>query len=158
MAAGVAVGLVYDIYRSLRQWLGWGKVLTIIGDVLFSAVALFLLLKFFLRANHLDFRLYIVWGSLLGLFLYMRTLSKYILSLLFGSYRLLQICLDFILKLLKIPVRVLVVLMGPPYALLRWFSLLLYRIGEALLGEPVQRMRQRMLNFWERLFPPRTNG
>jgi spore cortex biosynthesis protein YabQ len=158
MAAGVAVGIAFDIYRSLRRWLGWGKVLTVVGDLLFSVVALYLLFKFFLRANHLDFRFYIVWGSLLGLILYMRLFSKYILKLLFSFYRFIEISMGLILKILKIPIKVLVILMRPPYAVLRWFSMLVYRIGEAILGEPVHKMRQRMLSLWDKLFPPRTNG
>lgn len=158
VAAGAAVGLVFDFYRSLRKWLDWGRFLTIVGDVLFSIVALFLLYKFFLRANHLDFRFYIVWGSVLGLFLYTRILSKITLWLLFKCYRFLEMSIGLILKVLKIPVKVLILLMGPPYAILRWFSLLVFRIAEALLGEPAIKTRKRVINLWDRFFPPRTNG
>ena len=158
VAAGAAVGFVFDFYRSLRKWLGWGKVLTMAGDLIFSAVALFLLFKFFLKANHLDFRFYIVWGSVLGLFLYTRIFSRIILWIFFKTYHFLEQCLGLILWLLKIPLKVLVILMRPPYTILRWFSLLVFRIAEAFLGEPVVKTRMKVLGFWDRLFPPRTNG
>ncbi|WP_035242938.1 spore cortex biosynthesis protein YabQ [Desulfitobacterium hafniense] len=158
VAAGAAVGFVFDFYRSLRKWLGWGKVMTVVGDLIFSAVALFLLFKFFLKANHLDFRFYIVWGSVLGLFLYTRILSRITLWLFFKCYRFIEACLGLILLVLKFPFKVLAVLMRPPYAVLRWFSLLVFRIAEAFLGKPLTKTRKTMISFWERLFPPRTNG
>lgn len=132
--------------------------MTIVGDLIFSAVALFLLFKFFLKANHLDFRFYIVWGSVLGLFLYTRILSKIALWVFFKCYWLVERFMWVILSILKIPVKVLITLMRPPYAILRWFSLLVFRVAEALLGEPVVRARKKFINFWDRLFPPRTNG
>jgi len=158
VAAGAAVGFVFDFYRSLGKWLGWGKITTIVGDLIFSVVALFLLFKFFLRANHLDFRFYIVWGSVLGLFLYTRIFSKIILWLFFKCYRFIEACAWLILQVLKFPFKVLAVLMVPPYAVLRWFSLLIFRIAEAFFGEPIAKTRKKMINLWDRLFPPRTNG
>ncbi|AGA67644.1 Spore cortex protein YabQ (Spore_YabQ) [Desulfitobacterium dichloroeliminans LMG P-21439] len=158
VAAGAAVGLVFDFYRSLRKRLGWGKFLTVVGDLIFSAVALYLLFRFFLKANHLDFRFYIVWGSALGLFLYSRILSPVVVWLLFKCYWLIERFMGLILSLLSIPIKIVRALMGPPYAILRWFSLLLFRINEALWGESLVKIRKKAINFWNRLFPPRTNG
>jgi len=138
--------------------MGWGKFATFIGDLLFSVAALALLFRFFLRANALDLRFYILWGSVLGLFLYMRVLSRATLWLFFKLYLLIENLVWLILEGLKIPVKGIILLMRPPYAFLRWFSLLVFRIVETLLAEPVWRVRKKILSLWDRLFPPRTNG
>lgn len=136
----------------------WGKFATSTGDLLFSVVALVLLFRFFLRANALDLRFYILWGSVLGLFVYTRVLSKASLWLFSKLYRLIENLVWVILEGLKIPVKGLILLMRLPYAVLRWFSLLVFRFVETLLVEPVGRIKKRVLRLWDWLFPPRTNG
>jgi len=158
IVAGVAVGLVFDFYRSFRSWLGWGQVLTFIGDVLFSLVALFILFRFFERANALTFRFYIIWGSLLGLVLYLRLLSRFFVRFYFGLYRVINYLGGLIHRGIKIPIRGLVLIMRPPYAILKWLSLLLYRIAEVFLFEPIMRIKKRLKGWWNTLMPPRTKG
>lgn len=138
--------------------MGWGKFATFMGDILFSVVALGLLFRFFLRANALDLRFYILWGSVLGLFVYTRVLSRASLWFFFKLYRLIENIIWVILEGLKIPVKGLILLMRVPYAVLHWFSLLIFRIVETFLVEPIRRTQKRVLSLWDRLFPPRTNG
>lgn len=138
--------------------MGWGKFATFTGDILFSVVALVLLFRFFLRANALDLRFYILWGSVLGLFLYIRILSKPSLWFFFKLYRLIESLVWIILEGLKIPIKGVMLLMRLPYAVLRWFSLLAFRFVESFLAEPIVRTRKKAINLWNRLFPPRTNG
>ncbi|MDP4125436.1 MAG: spore cortex biosynthesis protein YabQ [Bacillota bacterium] len=156
--AGSIVGLVFDFYRSFRRWQRWGRVSTFVGDVLFSLVALLILFRFFERANALAFRFYIIWGSLLGLVLYLRILSQYFIRFFFGFYRVITYITGLIHKGMKIPIRGLVFLMRPPYAILHWFSLLVFRIGEYLLLEPILQIVRKLKVWWNSLLPPRTNG
>ncbi|MHB1405753.1 MAG: spore cortex biosynthesis protein YabQ [Desulfitobacteriaceae bacterium] len=157
-AGGFAIGLCFDVYRSLRRWLRWGPILTFGGDILFSFGALIIFLLFLEKANGLAFRFYIFWVSLLGLFLYLRFLSRFVTHTLLST-------LDFILKtllwlrsLLRFPYRALVLLMKPPYAILRWLSLLFYRMGEVMLVPRTGQIKRGALDWWDRHFPPRTNG
>lgn len=156
--AGVAVGILFDFYRSLRHWLKWGRISTWAGDLLFSLVALFILFRFFLRANALDFRIYILWGSVLGLFLYLRFLSKLVIKIYFSLFRMISYFFWLLKEGLKIPVRGVFVLMRPPYALLRWFSFLIYRILESFLAQPSQQIYSKVVRYWEQIFSPRTKG
>lgn len=156
--AGATVGLIFDFYRSFRRWQGWGRVLTIIGDIVFSLVALIILFQFFERANALAFRFYIIWGSLLGLILYLRLLSRLSLRILFKLYRVITYLEKLIHRGIKVPIRGLILIMRPPYAVLHWFSLLLYRIGELILVEPIMCIKRRGKMWWNRILPPRTNG
>ncbi|MDR3540715.1 MAG: spore cortex biosynthesis protein YabQ [Desulfosporosinus sp.] len=158
IVAGAAVGLVFDFYRTFRHWQDLGQVLTFVGDVLFSLVALFILFRFFERANALAFRFYIIWGSLLGLVLYLRLFSRFSTRCYFGFYRILKYLADLICMGFKIPVKGLVLIMRPPYAILHWFSLLLYRIGEVILFEPISSIKRRVREWWNHLLPPKING
>jgi len=155
--AGAAVGLVFDFYRSFRRWQGWGQALTFIGDVLFSIIALYILFRFFERANALALRFYIIWGSLLGLVLYLRLLSRFVVRFYFGLYRVIKYLTKLIHRGINIPIRGLVLMMKPPYAILKWFSMLVYRIGELLLVEPITNIQQTLKGWWNRLVPPRNN-
>nr|WP_083642836.1 spore cortex biosynthesis protein YabQ [Desulfosporosinus metallidurans] len=156
--SGVIVGVVFDFYRSFRRWQGWGWVLTFVGDVLFSLVALFILFRFFERANALAFRFYVIWGSLLGLILYLRLLSRFSVRFFFGFYRVMTYLAELIHRGIKVPIRGLVLIMRPPYAMLHWISLLLFRIGEYILLEPILRSIKRLKMWWNTLLPPRTKG
>jgi len=132
--------LVFDFYRSFRRWLDWGRILTFSGDVLFSLIAMGILFYFFERANALDFRFYIIWGSLLGLVLYLRLLSRFSLRCFFWFYRFISFLANLIHRGIMIPIRGLVLIMRPPYAMLQWLSLLLYRIGEIILLDRIMRV------------------
>ena len=155
--AGATVGLVFDFYRSFRRWQGWGQVLTFIGDVLFSLVALLILFRFFERANALAFRFYIIWGSLLGLVLYLRLLSRFSVRFYFGFYRVLTYLAELIHRGIKIPIRGLVLIMRPPYAIVKWFSMLLYRIVELFFLELIMPIKKKLKGWWNSLMPPREN-
>jgi len=155
--AGAAVGLVFDFYRSFRRWQRWRRVSTFIGDVLFSLVALFILFRFFERANALSFRFYIIWGSLLGLILYLRLVSRFVVRFFFGIYQFIAYLAELIGRGIRIPIRGLVLIMRPPYAMLHWFGLLLYRMGEHILLESLMYLRSEWKVWCRRLFPPRKN-
>lgn len=156
--AGATVGVGFDFYRSFRSWLGWGRVVTFIGDLVFSVVALTILFWFFERANALAFRSYNVWGSLLGLVLYLRLLSRFSVRCFFGIYRIISYLVELLLRGIKIPIRGLILVMRPPYALLCWFSLLSYRIGGVILFEPIANIKRRVKVWWNKLLPPKING
>jgi hypothetical protein len=123
--------------------------------VLFSIVALYILFRFFEKANALALRFYIIWGSLLGLVLYLRLLSRFSVRCFLGLYQVLMYLADLIHRGLKIPIRGLVLVMRPPYAVLLWLSLLLYRIGELILFEPILQMKKRMIEWQNRHLPPK---
>lgn len=142
----------------MRKWLRWGWILTFAGDVAFSLVALFILFNFFEKANALTFRLYIFWGSLLGLIVYMRLLSSMTTRLMFKIFAFLSVTQRLIRKGLWIPYQGLHIVMKPPYVILRWLGLLLYRLGEMFIFGPLWKVIEDAREWWSKHFPPRTNG
>lgn len=157
LLAGSAVGFFFDIYRSFRRWNKWGSLMTFIGDISFSLAALVLLFYFFHKANDLAFRFYMLWGSLLGLFIYLRSMSFVVLKILFRLYKLINLLIEKLLYLLRLPYQGFSLLMRPLYAILRWVGLLLYRMSEVLLSPPLCRAKDALLKGLKRLFPPRGN-
>lgn len=152
--AGMAVGLTFDVYRAVRRHMRWGTIMTWIGDILFSLFALALLIFFFLKANALDFRFYIFWGSLLGLFLYLGVFSKIVIKTLLQLFRFLSRIWHGLIQILGIPVKFLAWIMHFPYGILRWGSMLLYRMGEAFWGDGVRKAMRGVRVWWAKLFPP----
>lgn len=158
MLAGATIGLIFDFYRSLRKWLGWGRLMTVIGDLVFSGITLHLCIEFFLRANELEFRFYTLWGSLLGLMGYMRLFSPIFLKLFRRFFYFISATWRFLIDCIRFLVKTLALLMRPFYRVLQWFSLLVFRMLEALLGDSLRKVRGKVREVWKYLFPPRTNG
>jgi spore cortex biosynthesis protein YabQ len=153
MLAGSAVGFLFDIYRSFRSWNKPGFLMTFIGDIFFSLGALILLLYFLIKANDLAFRFYILWGSLLGLFIYLRLLSPIILKILYKLHKLLRLLAKGLFNILRIPWRGLILAMYPFYAVLSWAGLLLYRMGEALIIPLLLQLNKKIIKILKRVFP-----
>ncbi|MHB1652463.1 MAG: spore cortex biosynthesis protein YabQ [Desulfitobacteriaceae bacterium] len=158
LAAGILVGFVFDWYRTFRRWRGWGFILTFGGDMVFSLLALYILAVFLEKANSLSFRVYAFAGILLGLLLYIKLFSHAVTSLALKLYWLLERIARVLRNTIKVGLHGLGWLMAPFYSILRWFSLLLYRLGETVFLDSAKLGRQKAVNWWERHFPPRTNG
>lgn len=146
--SGVFVGFCFDFYRIVRWQVKLNKVLTGLGDLLFSFIALFLIYYFAQKANYLELRFYLFGGSLLGLILYLRFLSP-------GTKRLFSIFLGLLNKIKNIMLRMsrmiyksvaflLTLLMRVPYGILSWFALLLFRLTQSLGKESVLRIKRKM--------------
>ncbi|MFZ3100926.1 MAG: spore cortex biosynthesis protein YabQ [Desulfitobacteriaceae bacterium] len=155
--AGSTVGFFFDVYRSFRRWNKWGSRRTFVGDIFFSLAALVLLFCFFDKANVLAFRFYMLWGSLLGLFIYLRFISIIVLEILFKFYELIHSVIEGLFYLLRLPYRGLILLMHPLYVILRWAGLLLYRMSEGLLSPQLCRVKEGVIKGLKRFFPPRRN-
>ena len=157
MLAGSAVGFFFDVYRSFRRWNKWGSLMTFVGDICFSLAALVLLFCFFDKANELSFRFYMLWGSLLGLFIYLHFISIFVQEILFKFFKLIHSVIFGLVYLLRLPYRGLILLMRPLYAILRWAGLLLYRMSEGLLSPLLYLAKDGIIKGLRRILPPRRN-
>jgi len=146
--SGVFVGFCFDIYRIARWRLRFNKVLTFIGDLLFSFIALLLIYYCAQKANYLELRFYLYGASLLGLLLYLKFFSKSskrMFNILFSIFFFLKnLVVSIIAKIFYSIAFILTQMMRIPYGLLRWFAMLLYRIGEALGRESVTKVKGRI--------------
>lgn len=142
------MGVCFDFYRILRWRIGLNRFLTFLGDLLFSLLALFIIFAFAQKANYLELRFYLFGGSLLGLLLYLKFVSKITKTIINGIISFIVGTRNFILGMIaafcRSSIDFLTLLMSIPYGLLRWLSILLYRIGEAFGKESITKIKNRI--------------
>ncbi|WP_261487503.1 spore cortex biosynthesis protein YabQ [Acididesulfobacillus acetoxydans] len=158
LLSGMFVGFVFDWYRTLRRWRGWGPALTFAGDILFSSLALLLLAFFLQRANFLAFRLYAFIGVVVGLLLYLRILSRKVTHFALRSYGVFDGMSRLVGSAIAQMIGAVAWLMHPFYEVLSWLSILLYRFGQAVFLEAARSGRRKAASWWEEHFPPHRDG
>jgi len=128
--------MCFDLYRILRRRMGLNRILTLLGDLFFSLVSAAVIIFYAYKANYLEFRFYLFGGSLLGLLLYLRYLSPIIKKIYGMILNIISGVFSFIRKIINsvfgIIIDFVTYLMSYPYRLLRWFALLVFRLGQAL--------------------------
>lgn len=79
--SGIAIGIFFDIFRILRKSFKTPDIITYIEDIIFwiftGLFFLFVLFKF----NNGQIRNYVIIGVLLGIIIYMLTISKYFINI-----------------------------------------------------------------------------
>ncbi len=128
--------------------MGFNKVLTFMGDLFFSIIALLVIYYFAQMANYLELRFYMFLGSLLGLLFYLRfqsNSSKRLFDFILRTVLYFKtILVILIMNTVKAIIRILTLFMSIPYGLLNWFALLLFRFGQALGKESVTKVKGRI--------------
>lgn len=98
---GIAIGILFDIFRILRRSFKTTDLITYIEDILFwiltGAIVLFSIFKF----NDGQIRSYVVIGIAFGIFIYMFTISKFIIK-----YSV--IIIKWIKKIISYPINIII--------------------------------------------------
>lgn len=96
--SGVAISVFFDVFRILRKSFKTPDIITYIEDIIFwiftGVFFLFILFKF----NNGEIRNYVVLGIILGILIYMFTISKYFIKTSI-------IIIDFIKKIISYPIK-----------------------------------------------------
>lgn len=98
---GVAIGVLFDIFRILRKSIKTPNIIIYIEDILFWILAGLLILYNIWYFNDGEIRVYIFLGIIIGLLLYMSTLSNIIIKI-FSKI------LQTIIKVLEIPFKTII--------------------------------------------------
>jgi len=105
MLVGIAIAIVFDIFRVLRRTFKTADSITFIEDILFWAITACILLYAIFVWNNGEIRFYLFIAILLGSIIYLVTLSKYfvkinvkIVSLLVAPF---QAFFTFFLKIFR---------------------------------------------------------
>lgn len=97
---GIAIGIFFDIFRILRRAFKTPNIITYIEDIIFwifsGVFFLFILFKF----NNGQIRSYVVIGLLIGILLYMLTISKYFIKV---SVTI----INFVKKIITYPIKLI---------------------------------------------------
>ena len=95
---GVAIGVLFDFFRILRRTIKTSNILTYIEDILFWILTGLLVLYNIWYFNNGEIRIYMFFGIIIGVLIYMSTLSN-ILIKTFSTI------LQTIIKIFKVPIK-----------------------------------------------------
>lgn len=98
---GVAIGILFDFFRILRRTIKTNNIVTYIEDVLFWILTGLLILYNIWFFNNGEIRIYMFLGIILGVLIYMSTLSN-ILIKIFSKI------LQTIIKVLELPFKTII--------------------------------------------------
>lgn len=121
--AGIGLGLLYDVFRAIRQACQLDGLLASLGDILLGLAAAVLLAAAMVIGNWGDLRLYVMVGVVTGLAFYHNTASHLALGLVTG-----------LIKMLAGFARYSVRLIGTLMTLTTWPVQLIWRAIVKLLG------------------------
>jgi spore cortex biosynthesis protein YabQ len=124
--AGLAIGIMFDLYRIIRGFDCPGKAVTMVSDLLFWIFSAIIIFLFFLYSNNAYLRYNTFIGLLLGALLYFRIISRLILkSLRFITF--------YIIKVF----RILIILILYPIKLIKYFlNFIFFKLKESSRKRP----------------------
>lgn len=134
VVAGLAIGIMFDIYRIIRGFDCPGKAVTMVSDLLFWIISAILIFLFFLYSNNGYLRYNTFIGLILGALLYFRIISGVILkSLRFITF--------YIIKFF----RVLIIFVLYPIRLIRYFlHFIFFKLKEIIRKRPKKPVKAKM--------------
>lgn len=116
---GLAIGILFDIFRALRKNFNTSDILISIQDILFWIITGFMVLYNIWYFNDGEIRIFMFLGIILGVLIYILTLSSIIFQLL---YKILTIAKFILIK----PIHVIIKLFK---GILEFFLKILKKIG-----------------------------
>ena len=92
---GVIIGIIFDIFRSIRKNFNSNDIITLIQDIIFLVIATIIVTFSIIKINNGIIRLYIFIGILIGIYVYFLTLSNYCVIILTMFVKIFKIILKF---------------------------------------------------------------
>ena len=93
--SGVAIGIFFDIFRILRKSFNTSNCVTYIEDFFFWLITGFFFLYILFKFNNGQIRIYILVGLILGIILYILTISKYFINISVSIIKVLKKVLTY---------------------------------------------------------------
>lgn len=87
LVSGITLGLLYDLYRSVRRWGRWGTAWTALGDLLYWLLATSITFLVLVLCNDGELRAYVFIALAVGTYSYFRLGSNVVLRILTGFFR-----------------------------------------------------------------------
>ena len=99
---GVVIGILFDFFRILRKTIKTSNLITYIEDILFWILTGLLILYNIWYFNNGEIRVFLFWGIILGVLIYMSTLSSIVIKTFTKI-------LKTIIKVLELPFKTIIV-------------------------------------------------
>ncbi|WP_313757803.1 spore cortex biosynthesis protein YabQ [Tissierella sp.] len=104
---GLIAGFIYDIYKTIRYFSKPSKIITYIEDILFWTIIASVLFFILIKINWGEIRGYIVFGFMIGVFIYLRIFSKFIYPICIKVGRIVMMVTKKTMYLFFYPIRCL---------------------------------------------------
>ena len=121
LAAGGALGLLFDIFRISRKIVKTGSAATAAEDIIFLVIAALVLFATAYATNSGELRWYEFAGVFSGAALYFLTLSKLILLIGVKTVQILIKIILFLLKIVIFPIALIYKLLRKPLSIVFWY-------------------------------------
>ena len=97
---GVAIGILFDFFRILRRSIKTSNIVTYIQDILFWSLTGIIVLYNIWYFNNGELRIFVFLGLILGILIYMATLSSIIVKIFTRI-------MIFLINILKVPFKMI---------------------------------------------------
>lgn len=105
---GVLIGFLFDVFRILRKTFKTKDIITYIEDISFWILTGLLTLYFIFYYNNGEIRFYIFLGIILGILIYILTISKYIIKFSVTIINFIKDIINRIIKFVFYPLKVII--------------------------------------------------
>lgn len=109
---GVIIGLLFDLFRVLRKSLKTADIITYLEDILFWIFSGILILYNIWYFNDGEIRLFMFLGIIMGIMIYMLTLSNLFIKIF-------QTILSTLIKILAIPFKTIITIFRKIYQIIK---------------------------------------
>lgn len=103
---GFLIGLLFDVFRILRKTFKTNDLATYIEDILFWVITGIMTLAFIFYFNNGEIRFYVFLGIILGVLIYILTISKYVISVSVKIIKYIKNILATVIKILEYPLEI----------------------------------------------------
>ena len=104
---GALIGLVYDIFRVKRRLIKTGDVSTHIEDFLFWLIVAIIMFLTLFYSNEGEFRIYTLMGNIIGLVLYVCTVSNFVINSTIKIIRIICITMMHLFRIVIYPIKII---------------------------------------------------
>jgi spore cortex biosynthesis protein YabQ len=141
---GIAIGLLFDVFRILRRTFHTSDMVTYVEDILFWLLTGCILLYSIFTFNQGEIRLFLFIGILLGCILYLLTFSRWMIKISVTLLTFLKNTIGKVLAIIFYPIQLVVKwmkkIMKKPISFiiinLRQFSTNIGKMGKKLIQKP----------------------
>ena len=104
---GILIGLLFDFFRIMRRTFKTNNVITYIEDFIFWILTGIILLYSIFTFNNGEIRIYMFLGVLLGITLYMLSISSYVIKINVKIINFIKMIIAKIIEIILYPIKLL---------------------------------------------------
>ena len=114
IACGITIGIVFDLFRIIRRIIPTNDFITLIEDIIYWLIASVIVFAFILNFNSGELRWYEFLGVLLGVGMYLLTISSLIIELSIFVLQFIFKVFSLIVKIISVPIMFIYDLLKKP--------------------------------------------